>query len=292
MLDNGSVRPVAATRVKHVTTESTSFQPDTRVLDKFIRWIERFDQHHARAWAHRYKADPEAATCESMFWGVLADCGVSVEPNTNPTGQKKAPDFVCRKGDRKFYVEVTCIRTDTATEHSALPPVFTEGARNYRPLNDAIFAEVTSKTPQCANLDAPCVLAVGTFHYHASVSCIRKTFVEWLLTGETSISWYFDPRRGEAVGKPFQSTKLKSATFLKPSPLVGVEPARKPISALVVAGFGCKPPHVYGVLHPRPAREFEAELLDRIPFCRVKYDIRAASITTEWTQDPDQETAK
>ena len=269
--------------------EGGTFQPDARVLDKFISWIEQFDLRHARAWAHRYKADPEAGTCEAMSWGVLTDCGVAVEPNADLTGAKKAPDFVCRKDDRKFYVEVTCIRIDTASEHSALPPVFTPGARTYRPLNDAIFAEVTAKTPQCANLDAPCVLAVGTFHYHASVSCIRKTFVEWLLTGETSIARYFDPRRGEAVGRPFQSTNLKSATFLKPSPLIGVEPARKPISAVVVAGFGCTPPHVYGVIHPYPVHEFVPNLLDIIPFCRVKYDIRKAIITTEWTRDPEGE---
>lgn len=261
--------------------------PDPSVLTKFIRWIERFNVQHARNWARLYHADPEAATCEAMFWAVLSDCGLTVEPNADLTGKKKAPDFVCHKDGHKFYVEVTCIRIDTATEHTALPPVFTEGARSYNHLNDAIFAEVTAKTPQCSNLEAPCVLAVGTFHYQASVSCIRKAFVEWLLTGETNISWYFDPQRGEAVGESFQSTNFKAAAFLKPSPLIGVEPARKPISALVVAGFGCAPPHVYGVIHPHPVREFAPNLFDLIPFCRVKYDIAKASITTEWTRDAE-----
>lgn len=224
-----------------------------------------------------------------MYWGVLCDCGVSVEPNADLDGGQSAPDFVCRKDDRKFYVEVTCIRIETATECTSLPAVPTDGARHYRSLNDAIHAEVVSKTPQCANLDAPCVLAVGTFHYHASVSCIRRTFIEWLLTGESSISGYFDPRRGESVGAPFQVTRLNSASFFKPSPLIGVEPARKPVSALIVAGFGRTPPSIYGAVHPYPVREFPPTLLDRIPFCRVKLDISNALITTEWTRTPDAE---
>ncbi|GMU24349.1 MAG: hypothetical protein AMXMBFR13_44230 [Phycisphaerae bacterium] len=272
-----------------VPAKFATFRPDTRVLDKFIAWIERFETQHARNWARLYNADPEAAMCEAMFWGVLTDCGVTVEPNADLGGLKKAPDFVCSKGGRKFYVEVTCILIDTATEHSSLPSASEPGARHYHHLNDAIFAEVTSKTPQCSNLDAPCVLAVGTFHYHASISCIRKTFVEWLLTGETNIGWYFDPSLGTAVGEPFQATNFKRAAFLKPSPLIGVEPARKPISALIVAGFGCKPPQVYGAIHPHPVREFEPDQLDLIPFCRVKYDILNASVTTEWTRNPGPE---
>ena len=238
-----------------MTATEIVFRPDPRVLDKFIRWIEQFDQRHARMWARLYKADPEAAMCEAMYWGVLTDCGVEVKPNADLDTRQAAPDFVCQKDDHKFYVEVTCIRIDTATEHSSLDDLPTDGAGWYRPLNDAIFKEVVSKTRQCAKLDAACVLAVGTFHYQASVSCVRKTFVEWLLTGETSLAWHFDPRRGRAVGEPFETTRLKSATFVRPSNLVGVEPARQSISALLVAGFGCKPPNILGAIHPHPVRE-------------------------------------
>lgn len=267
----------------------TAFQPNTTLLNKFVKWIERFDVQHARNWAHLYRRDPEAAMCEATYWAVLTDCGVSVEPNADLAGTKRTPDFVCHKDGQKFYVEVTCIRTETAAEHTLLPSSLSLEAQFYAPLNDAIFSEVTKKTPQCANLDAPCVLAVGTFHYHASVSCIRKVFVEWLLTGETSISSYFDPRTGDAVGEPFESTNLKSSAFLRPSRLIGIEPARKPISALLVAGFGCEPVNVYGVIHPHPVHEFDPQLIDRIAFCRVKYDIANATIRTEWTRDPEPE---
>ena len=270
-----------------MSAEASVFKlEEGRVLDEFSDWLKQFDAQHARNWERLRRCDYEAAKCEAMFWGILSACGVTVEPNVDLTGSTRTPDFVCRKNGNKFYVEVTCILSDTATERTKLPPESTRGARDYQNLNDAIFAEVKAKTPQCSNLDASCVLAVGTFHYHASVSCIRKTFVEWLLTGETNISWYFDPRRGQAVGEPFESTNFKSAAFLKPSPLIGVEPARKPISALVVAGFGCTPPHVLGVIHPHPVREFDPVQLDLIPFCWVKHDVENAVITTEWTRDP------
>lgn len=272
-----------------MTVTEIGFRPDTRVLDKFIRWIERFDQRHARMWAHRYNADPEAAACEAMYWGVLADCGVDVKPNADLDAGERAPDFVCQKGDHKFYVEVTCIRIEIATGQTSLEHIPTDGAQHYRPLNDAIYKEVVSKTKQCANLDAACVLAVGTFHYDASVSCIRKTFVEWLLTGETSLAWNFDPRRGRAVGEPFETTRFKSATFVRPSNLVGVEPARQPISALLVAGFGCKPPNIFGAIHPHPVHKLDPALMDRIPFCRLNVDVNTATLSTEWTHDPESE---
>lgn len=270
-----------------MTKTEIEFRPDTRVLDKFIHWIKQYDARHARMWVQLYKADPEAATCEAMYWAVLTDCGVEVKPNADLDAGEQAPDFVCHKDDHKFYVEVTCIRIDTATAQTALEHIPTAGATNYRPLNDAIYNEVRSKTPQCANLDAACVLAIGTFHYHASVSCIQKTFVEWLLTGETSLAWHFDPRRGRAVGEPFETTGFKSATFVRPGRLVGVEPARQPISALLVAGFGCKPPNIYGAIHPQPVREFDPVFLDRIPFCLLKLDVKTATLATEWTRDPD-----
>lgn len=266
----------------------TQFHPNHRVLDAYIKWIEQFDIRHARAWAHQYNADPEAAMCEAMYWDVLICCGATVEPNADLTGAQKAPDFVCWKDGTKFYVEVTCIRMDTVTKHTGLQHVPNGGASQYSHLNDVIFGEATSKTPQCANLDSPCVLAVGIFHFSASMLCVKKVFAEWLLTGETSLAWNFDTRLGRAVGQPFQTTNFKSASFLRPGGLYGVEPARQPISALMVAGFGCERPPVLGVLHPAPAREFDPALLARIPFCRLKTDIRSARIYTEWVLDgPD-----
>lgn len=263
--------------------------PNYRAIDLFIKWIGRFDIRHARAWAKRYQADPEAATCEAMYWGVLTDCGVSVEPNADLDNRQKAPDFACHKDGNKFYVEVTCIRIDTATDKTSLKHIPTGGAQNYGPLNRVIYDEVKNKTTQCANLDAPCLLAVGTFHFQASALCFQKPHVESLLTGETSIACDINLQTGHAVGDPYESTNLKSAAFVKPSNLLGVEPARQPISALLLAGFGVSPPGVLGVIHPNPVREFDHRILDRIPFCGLFMDLRNATLTTNWTRDPECE---
>ena len=135
-----------------------SFHPDVRVRDKFIDWIEQFDVRHARMWAHRYNADPQGAMCEAMYWGVLTDCGVEVEPNADLEGGGASPDFLCHKHGQSFYFEATCIQIHAATDESSLDHLPKDGTMWYRSLNDLIYGEVKSKTPQCANLDAPCLL--------------------------------------------------------------------------------------------------------------------------------------
>jgi len=271
--------------------ETNEFRPNQRVLNAFVPWIEQnvFDRQHARNWARLYRADPEAAMCEATVWAVLNDCNVTVAPNADLTGRKAAPDFLCHKDGSKFYVEATCIRSDTATRGTALASIPCPGSSAgwYRPLNDAIFQECVNKTGQCANLDAPCVLAVGTFHHQASVLGVQKTFIEWLLTGETRIAWDFDPERGECVGEPYQITDFRSAAFTRRSKLEGIEHARHPISALLVGGFGCQPVRVYGVVHPNPVREFDPIHLHRIPFCLQRIDVQTATVSTEWVQTPD-----
>jgi len=266
---------------------TTQFRPNPLVRDAFIKWIETKDRRHATAWAHRYNVDPEAAMCEASFWAVLTDCGVTVEPNADLTGSRQTPDFVCWSGDQKFFVEVTCIHIETATKHTGLTHLPADGVVWYRPLNDLIFGKATSKTTQCADLDAPCLLGVGTFHFSASGSCVRKVFGEWLLTGETNISWNLETRSGRAVGGVYEQTNFKSATFVRPSKLVGIEPARKPISALVVAGFGCSSPPIIGALHPNPDREFDASFLSRIPFCQLKVDFERGIVSTVWIQESE-----
>ncbi len=235
-------------------TENDSFRPNHRVLDAFVAWIEQpcFDRQHARNWAHLYNADPEAAMCEATFWAVLADCGVVLEPNADLTGRKAAPDFRCRKGSQTFYVEVTCIQTRTATRKTSLDPTPADGAGEFGHLNDAIVEECRKKTPQCANLDAPCLLAVGTFHFQASTLAVQALFMEWLLTGETAIGWDFDPQLGRGVGDPYQVTSFRSASFSRLSKLVGVEHIRHPISALLVGGLGCEPPRLFRITASEP----------------------------------------
>jgi hypothetical protein len=262
------------------------FQPDTRVLDKFIEWIEKpeFEPQHAKNWARQYKADPEAATCEAMFWGVLTDCGVTVIPNRDLTGNKSSPDFLCEKDGQKFYVEVTCIQIEKATRETTLPHVcgMEVQAQSFGNLNRAIFGEVVNKTPQCANLDAPCIVAVGTFHFQASSVCVDKWSLGMLLTGDEMITRDFDTSKGETVGETYISTRLEKAAFIRFGRDGALEHARSPVSAVLVGGFGCREVNIVGILHPRAARPFTPGLLSRIEFGRLNEDYASGRLSVEW----------
>ena len=223
------------------------FTPDTKLIKLFLKWLHGFDKQHATNWGHLYRKDPEAAMCEATFWGILSDCGIEVEPNANLKEASKAPDFRCSKDGYEFFFEATCIKIDTAIAKTGLPHPTTPGSRHYSLLNGAICFECIQKTKQCASVDAPCVLGIGTFHSHASVSCVTKTAMEWLLTGEPSIGLNFDPNRGQIVGEPYSLTRLQCASFFRSLNSVDViSEARTPISAVLVSGFS-SPPSIYGV---------------------------------------------
>jgi hypothetical protein len=109
-----------------------------------------------------------------------------------------------------------------------------------------------------------------------------KTKVWDLLTGLPSITWDYDAQMGQAVGDPYETTKLESAVFVKPSTTAGIEHARNPVSGMLICGFGCDPPTCYGVLHPLPVRNFPRELLPDVEFCRLKDGYERGLLSTEW----------
>lgn len=262
---------------------SAEFRPDTKLLALYVEWIKQFDVRHAKAWAHRYRNDPEAAMCEATYWGVLQDCGVKVEPGEDLTGNLPSPDFRCQKNGDRFYVEVTCMHIDRVARHTSLVHGQSNGgAQTYGNLTSAIFEEVKQKTRQCAKLDAPALVAVGTFHFPASSICFQKHHIEMLLTGNSLMSWSIDSQTGEPVGDPFPSTKLQSAAFIKPDNVSGIKESRLPVSGVLVGGFGCRPPNVLGLLHPDPVRPFKRQILDQIEFCRLLRNDAKQTLFTEW----------
>jgi hypothetical protein len=57
--------------------------------------------------------------CEATFWKILTDRGVQVQPNEDLTGAVNAPDFLCAKDGKQFYVEVTCVLRQTTSAKTA-----------------------------------------------------------------------------------------------------------------------------------------------------------------------------
>jgi hypothetical protein len=188
-------------------------------------------------------------------------------------------------------VEVTCVHVATLTDKTGLPPPENRGkAGEHRVIPvrwqgflEAVRSECVGKTRQCANLDAPCLVAVGTFHGPGAMMFVKKQFVvEQLLTGEQKIGWAIDICSGES-SQTYPVTDLWPAPFLKPhtqSPVI--TSARCPISGILVCGFGLASRPVYGVLHPQPVWAFDRALLPGIKFCRLRPGYHEGLLATEW----------
>lgn len=258
------------------------FCVDNKTVASHREWLAGYDQQHRADWDRLLNADPEAAICEGHVRMLLADNGCNVQPNVDVTEDGKSPDFICHQDGQPFYVEVTNISIEVATEKTALSHSASGKAQHYANLNKTIFNECRQKTRQCVGLDYPTLVAVGTQHFQASCLCIQKDHVEMLLTGESLIAWDMDSRLGRAVGEPYQITRLQKSAFVRKDKQGQMEHARCPVSGMLICGFGCEPWNVVGLLHPNPAREFDRRLLPSIEFCRLASGYEAGTMSTEW----------
>jgi hypothetical protein len=258
-------------------------------------WLTTFDSQHQRDWENLLKADYEAALCEAAVRRLLQVAQITVQPNADliglaQYGAERRPDYRCARTNPEgnFYVEVANIPIAKAVAETNLPHPFQSGPRNYRNLNKPIFDKCRKKTKQCSDTALPTLLAVGTFHYQASVICMTRRDADWLLTGETSISFMVNAETGAAVGDTFQTTKLDKASFLRPEPAsCSIREARTSLSGLLLCGFGCVTPNVVGILHPQAARPFDPGMLPGINFGQVIVDHSTGQLRTVWPDESD-----
>ena len=260
------------------------FAVEPNLVQAHRRWLSAFDPQYLHNWGKLMDADAEAAACEAAVCRLLEKNGNRVEPNEDLTGCRKSPDFRCTQAGELFFVEVTRISIEKATEITSLPhpPSVRSRAQHYGQLNRLVFNAVKEKTPQCSGLDRPALVAVGTFHSRASCICFHREHVEMLLTGQELITQRIDTRTGHPVGGPYLSTELQSATFLRPDNSTGMRDARNPVSGILLCGFGCNPPGVRGVLHPKPVHDFNRNLLPAVEFCRLRTGCESGDLSSEW----------
>lgn len=234
-------------------------------------WLEPYGKQRLKRFEDLLKSNPEGAICEALTRKVLSDHEVEVEPYEDLSSG--GPDFRCTKDNRCFYLEVTCISKDTATKKTGLSagPPRPSRVQRFGLLTKKLFYELCNKGSQCANLDEPCIIAICTLHFQDSVICFRRFAVEHLLTGTSKITMKIDPEQGRAIGDTYQTTDLVDSAFIhfQKNSSGQVEFARNPISAILLCGFGCRPPEVVGALHPNPNHQFDRTLLPNIEFGRI-----------------------
>ncbi len=262
-----------------------------RFFDRLIgghrKWLMRFDRVHLGAWDNLFKNDnSEAALCEAGTRQLLQELDVSVEPYPLG-GNDRNPDFKCEKDNNYFYVDATCVMKDTATRRSTLDDVpHNQRASSYSLLTEAYFRKADKKASQFENLNAPCMIAIGTLHFQGGALCFNKNSAEEILTGQSGIGIQISKRTGGAVGEPYNSTSLEAAPFLNARKIIcdepRIQPVRQTISAVLLCPFGTHPVEYIGILHPKPYYEFDRDLLPCIKFCRLKAGWERGIYIPEW----------
>ena len=211
---------------------------------------------------------------------------ISVQPNEHLRSDGGGPDFQCDANGSKFYVEVTCVLCSTATARTGIPEEPHCGPFNPFGMTEAIFSECVEKASQCRDMDAPTLVAIGTFHGFAAMSCFEKVIVSSVLTGKTNIAWNINLSTGTQSGETYQLTKLEKAAFLKPDSQQEVGFARSSISGLLLCGLGIS--RCLGVLHPNPARLFDPSLIANVEFGRVELDPSSRQLRVQWPNGGEQ----
>ncbi len=248
--------------------------------------MSSYASRHLANWDRLRKGNLEAACCEAAFRRHLISLGVIVEPNEVLRANGSGPDFRCSSNGSHFYVEVTCVLRSTATQKSGILDGSTRWAA-FDPCGmiDAIFSECANKASQCRDMDAPTIVAVGTFHANAARTCFKRAQVASVLTGKTKIAWDIDTFSGQQTGDSYQVTALEKAAFLKPDLREGVGFARCSISAVLLCGLGIS--RCLGVLHPNPAKPFNPAVLPGIVFGSIEIDRATGRLRVSWTGGGD-----
>lgn len=248
-------------------------------------WLASFAKQHLANWERVLIGNIEAACCEAAVRRLLTSFGISVEPNEQLRPDGGGPDFQCDANGSKFYTEVTCVLCSTATARTGMPEEPHCGSFNPFGMTEAIFSECVEKASQCRDMDAPTLVAIGTFHGFAAMSCFQKVIVSSVLTGKTKIGWKIDITTGQQAGQTYQLTELEKAAFLKPDSFQEVGFARSSISGLLLCGLGIS--RCLGVLHPNPARPFDPSMIANIEFGRVELDRSSRQLRVQWPNGRD-----
>ncbi len=246
------------------------------LADEHREWLSRFESSARARWERLLRGNVEAALCEAMVRRMLATRVDSIVPGEEPV--MGGPDFRCVQPGGGFFVEVTCITSDRASEVTGVAPGSLAGSFRY--LTPQIRAECVSKAPQCATPYSPCLLAIGTFHPIAAATAMSRLGAEYALTSEPTWRVQVNEETGEA-GPIVGETALRHAALLRQRPEDSeIESARRSISGLLLCDL--RGDQIFGSLQPDAARPFARDLLPVVPFCVAVVDPEARTIEKRW----------
>lgn len=250
------------------------------LIEEHRTWLKPFGKQRLDKWGNLLQNNSEAAICEAATRQLLSSYGVIVKPHENIASG--GADFLCKRDNKCFYVEATCITKEKATKKTNLTDRPSVGY--YGLLTKAILGEICNKIPQCSNLNEPCIIAIGTLHFQAGCRCFNKHAAEQSLTGTTFITATINTETGDIVREPYEATDLQNSVFIRPIKISPneIEYARSPISAVLLCPFGSLPTKVIGAIHPNPNHAFDRTLLPQIEFCRLAEGYQTGQFAVEW----------
>lgn len=263
-----------------------NLEPWSTSVRDFADWLALQNSTTAKGWGRRLNADNDAtvegAVAEAVAWDFLYNRVDRITLHEDPSAG--GPDFLCEKNGL-FLVEVTNIATSTTAQRTGLHPA-QEGFGYYATLTNQLVNEVQTKAAKAAGLVHPLVLLATTLHFDASALCVNKHHLEELLLGSGGVGSSIDLTTGDSRGGLYEYVSFDRTAFSRCDSL---DDARRNISALLVGGFGLRPPaaNVAGVLHPNPVRPFDPNMLGDIPFGRRRVNLDRGTAWVEWTTDSD-----
>lgn len=192
----------------------------------------------ASVWSKNLQSDEEAvsegAIAEAIAWDYLKH-RIDRIRSAETSDSEPSPDFLCEMDGREFYVEVTNISRERATEITGLADdvdLSSSGPRFYREWSSEVKREIIAKARQGTGLDKPYVVMVCTLHKQASALLCSRPHVENILHSRTHLQGFIDSE-GEPVGDIQHVADLRHAAFTQKG---STEPARRHVSGALIAG--------------------------------------------------------
>jgi hypothetical protein len=247
------------------------------ILKSYKTFLEvKYPLHHSK-FCKLAKQNVQGAKAEAVLFSIMrSTLDEAVIGEDISTG---GPDFLCTKNSNKFLLEVTSLEAEAVARQSGWPDSMPEGVTSgsFQMITNIIRRKASKKAGQLSGQPMPRVLAI-TCEHKASDVLLGPLAAETVLTSDTTLN--------VPIGRPISniglSTDLKESVFIR-NRNGELEFCRESISAVLLVSIQGDNSRIVGLLHPKPSWNFPYNLLQSVPFCRIKKEsLEKGYIETEW----------